>query len=857
MNTMKHFIGTALLSAVALAGLLSCQQEPVAPTPEPSPDFDPVTNTVNTQFVLNISASSPETKMTETNTQALGSNFRGLTDVKILTFSHPNASGQSSGGVILTDPTQYVTVTSDPTHPYNVLWQEEATRMFSLNGLIGTGGINADNNARIIELSLPVGTTAMLFYGRAKKSASNGTVQDQQRVDNEEGALFFGASDNEPAVTETLDDIAFRLKPRLKTQEDKTNFTLTQEMLAAIMTSVVKSALWDEINGEHTELGATKTDKRYGYWEPVDATSLAMSTHANLNDSNPTGKYDGVNAPAHNDGAQVISGGITYTFHTGEKAWSDYGEALYKYKNGDTDDLGLNSLEEVLGDLYYQLTNIRKETDTQNVEHTELRGGTAQAILRMVHDMWTVLGKVSGTTPTNPNEIIATQMATEIQYRLQKFFTNDANETKFRDKATILSVLKNYAYQQGSAETKYASVPVTFAPKIEDNGQESSTSTNLGFPYNFGMPSGAALMRFNHTSGETKPWIGSFEYYIDIPAYGMGGATASIYDYRYPPELLYFGNSPLRVTDDTHETSDYPALSADWVTESNWTNMAHKVFGWKSGADGVVTSSTRSVAMKNEINYGVAILKTTVKYGAGTIYDNNSGVHPGEQDNAITAGANAFTLKGVIVGGQPDVVGWDFIYKAGYPNNSFNAMVYDQDIAHEAISAYGSTAAVNNYTLLFDNYYDTALNLFQTGNDPVTNDPVYMDTQMSVYVALEFENNTGKDIWGEENMIRNGGRFYIIGKLKQNSLGNFPERPANYSHPLPPYKENGDSKDVNRVFIQDFMTDVTFTFGEHSLRNAYVTVPDLRSSQVSLGLSVDIKWSPGNVFNNVVLGSEM
>ena len=56
------------------------------------------------------------------------------------------------------------------------------------------------------------------------------------------------------------------------------------------------------------------------------------------------------------------------------------------------------------------------------------------------------------------------------------------------------------------------------------------------------------------------------------------------------------------------------------------------------------------------------------------------------------------------------------------------------------------------------------------------------------------------------------------------------------------------------MFIQDFMTTANFVLGETSLQHAYATVPDLRSTQISLGLSVDLKWQTGLTFNEVVLG---
>ena len=50
------------------------------------------------------------------------------------------------------------------------------------------------------------------------------------------------------------------------------------------------------------------------------------------------------------------------------------------------------------------------------------------------------------------------------------------------------------------------------------------------------------------------------------------------------------------------------------------------------------------------------------------------------------------------------------------------------------------------------------------------------------------------------------------------------------------------------------MTSVNFTIGEYSLQHAYLTVPDLRYSSLTLGLSVDMKWETGIDFEDVVVG---
>ena len=57
-----------------------------------------------------------------------------------------------------------------------------------------------------------------------------------------------------------------------------------------------------------------------------------------------------------------------------------------------------------------------------------------------------------------------------------------------------------------------------------------------------------------------------------------------------------------------------------------------------------------------------------------------------------------------------------------------------------------------------------------------------------------------------------------------------------------------------RVFIQDYITKVTFVLGPNSLKSAYLTVPDLRATTMSIGLSVDMSWQTGLEFNNVILG---
>ena len=102
-------------------------------------------------------------------------------------------------------------------------------------------------------------------------------------------------------------------------------------------------------------------------------------------------------------------------------------------------------------------------------------------------------------------------------------------------------------------------------------------------------------------------------------------------------------------------------------------------------------------------------------------------------------------------------------------------------------------------------------------------------------------------------MIPKQGTFYLVGKIdlkaaiaaneaKEEGKLQFPDRGLFH---YPPFNGDGDTVEFIRVFMQDYMTKVTFKFSETSLQHAYMTVPDLRASQISLGLSVDVQWKAG------------
>ena len=217
-----------------------------------------------------------------------------------------------------------------------------------------------------------------------------------------------------------------------------------------------------------------------------------------------------------------------------------------------------------------------------------------------------------------------------------------------------------------------------------------------------------------------------------------------------------------------------------------------------------------------------------------------------EPDKKIAITDDSFKLTGVIIGGQPQNVGWDFLpIKADSGDSRITTgFIYDKAVYSQDIPATGVSSP--NYTVVFDNYNASP------AIDALTSKPL----QDKVFVALEFQNCTGEDFFGNCNLIKDEGFFYLIGELDPNTTDAYSSGivwPSN-GYVVPPYNTDGTSKEVTRVFVQDYVTSVSFKFGPKSLHYAYLTVPDLRSSNVTMGLSVDIKWSKGLVYDEIIIG---
>ena len=748
----------ALLSAIALTvavGLGSCSsKEDVA---DVNPNYDPETNSVLTQFVFNVSTSNQASTRqsadaTQNHSTLAAAKFRGIGDAHIMCFRNPG-----DGRYQATDAT--------------------AEKDFDMARVLAAGTISSDNSRRVLEMSLPLNTNTMVFYGRALK-ASGADKNEYGHLENP------AVGEAEPTdgynISSNLSKVSFRLGKRLR-NADKNKFQQTQKLLAGILTCVMNT---DRGSATVTASQSPEADvPAYGF--DIPATALTWSQYRL-----------GTDAKSPVDNTTPIT-----------------------------------ELEVKLAKVYQEMTTIQT---------AELRNASGPALISTIQNLWSIVNSVRCATPTSQPEAVAKYMAHLISEELKKYFT-------YSKLAKDGSSVEGVGFAGGTAGTVENLVtsfeadgywPTTAGTKpasTEFSAITAMTVSDLAtFPENMDLPQGSTHITFD---SDKK----AFAYAENYNQSAVGGPSSAftVDDYYYPAELLYFGNSPIRVSDVEHVVNSYPQNTTAWNSDeigegkawAGWTNNSH------------VQSTTRSVAMRNDINYGTALLKTTIGYvnSSTTLKDNNAFIQKREYkvtepNKKITPTATSFILKGIIIGGQSPRVGWNFL--PALATGEKQGYVFDKAIAGAgSVPLSGNSEA--NYTLVFDNYNSTKT----AGN------------QDKVYVALELQNNTGEDFFGKDNLIPKGANFYLIGELDPSAVSTTQSLVWSDYHALPPYNANGTSfTRTPRVFIQDYMTTANFKIGEFSLQYAYLTVPDLRSSSVTLGLSVDVAWSTGYEFEDVVVG---
>lgn len=281
-----------------------------------------------------------------------------------------------------------------------------------------------------------------------------------------------------------------------------------------------------------------------------------------------------------------------------------------------------------------------------------------------------------------------------------------------------------------------------------------------GFPASIGLPDGAAVIRWTGTQFE--PQINTTTL-ADING---------IDRFAYPAELYYYGNSRIKTSSIDNRKASY--------TDQDWS----AVLATYEHDNGVVRSSTKAVAVKEPLQYGVACLKVMLKHTDNATLNDASGT-------AIPVGTTNFPLTGIIVGGQLPV-GFDFKPTTSYPDYSEADMkfIYDNQLPELFLSSTADAAQVTN-TLVLQTY-----------------------DNKKVSVTLEFVNNSGTDFRGLDGIIYNGTKFYLVAEI--------------------------DPDTYTRVFTQDFTT--TLNLKVTGLAKAYNVMPNLLSPRLEMGIELVTKW---------------
>lgn len=337
--------------------------------------------------------------------------------------------------------------------------------------------------------------------------------------------------------------------------------------------------------------------------------------------------------------------------------------------------------------------------------------------------------------------------ANSIRATLEALYNEIENSTTLKD--TIRTAITN----GGTFTTDEMAVPYTL-------------ETSLTYPQNINMPDGSVVLSFEG---------GTFSYVTNNTDIGV-----NMDNICYPALIYYFVNTGLWAS--SSSTFTWPTSVTDWENDGIWSGFTESV-----------ASNTRIIALKKAAQYAVANMALTVKCEGNQLQDNGS--------TTVTVPDGGFPVTGVLVNGQPTQVGWNFLPKSG---DGFSNIVYDKTLT--GIAAKANMAVGTNYTLLLDNYQETAA---------------------KVPVVVELKNNSTTAFEGQDGIVPIGATFYLVAELN----------PTAYTGQW--------------VFMQDHMTSVNLTI--KSLKNAYNTIPDLQSATLQLGLAVDLTWQAGIVFDDVVI----
>ena len=444
------------------------------------------------------------------------------------------------------------------------------------------------------------------------------------------------------------------------------------------------------------------------------------------------------------------------------------------------------------------LANISHELTAISSEANFATDVDAKAIITALNNIANAKVTDDGTDYTWANIGNVSPLPTWLTAHEKEFLKTRYNKftaLKAGSKTSVVAFINNLKTALAGETTTGEPIPADKKLTKEIYNQCVAALTKINslneFPRNLNLPDGVATLSWT-TEG--------FAYNTPENVTIGTGNSINYQKICYPAELSYFVNTTTMVSDkDMSNLNDFP-------TYNDWTNPNGANWEGKNFSENAVVNTTKTVGLKDPVQYSVAVLKSTVRCDAATLEDNAKQAGSFDENQQISVPTDGFKVTGILIGGQPASVDWKYEPATA---ETFANTIYDKEMNGSMVAKHEASASNANYTLVFDNKKS--------------------DAQSTVYVTLELENNSDKAFYGKDGIIQKDTKFYLVGILNPNKEG--PSKPAG----------------VNRVFVQDYVTTANFKIKD--LKSAYNCIPDLRTSGINVGLAVDLSWKEGITFN--------
>ena len=428
-----------------------------------------------------------------------------------------------------------------------------------------------------------------------------------------------------------------------------------------------------------------------------------------------------------------------------KKSYTDASK-VNKHKNGSLLADGLNSPQKA-GDIRFQLEPIleTRSNGEETVNEYSEASALADDILDKLNDVMEQLLLSEASAIKSIYDMISVYSEDKIlacSYMVFNWISTQIfsalSDNSLYNASTIDDIIRVNGYAS------------TFKDAIDGAGND--------FPTRYGIPEGS--MGFWWNGNKFVRLINGVNIALVDPEY-----------YCYPPSLWYYTNSPVQTSEDEIGKNQFE-------TSSTWNKILNDYY-----TDGpVVNSNSKSVAVKDNLQYGVGMLELSF-------------LTPGTAAEV----ARGCPLTGIIIGDQKNA-GFDF---APYAHTDENP---------------------NPSRYIYDNVFDNELTIGTTGKTVQTLVMQTLNTQTTVHFALEFKNTSGFLIPCEQGAILPNCKFYLAGELVL----------ANATQP--------GTEVLSTIFTQDHKTAVNVKV--ESLKKAYNTVPDLHDPQLEIGIEAEMKWVP-------------